>query len=327
LGLVLSGVAAVASVVSVVIAIRHNRQRTTEREEDHQLAEEQLALARQRFEMRPDLVVVSGREDEPLVLTEEPPPYRAPEETWRSTSLGFTSPPRYQGPGPHGEIHVELYNAGRTAANHVHGWFYFEASRLRPVDPDDLVAHNYALNKPNTERRRSFETVFPREPNDGLYTVSIRADRQPPGTTRPFEMPVVFNTLGPTRIGYSVVCDEGDKAEGHLDIQVPSGEEYRRRIGMGSSGLPVEELDEFKEKVWRVICEQWQEDEILASAAVYRRLVDEVAEIPDYAMIQALTLLQGDRIRLRSQDRRSEPTIRRHGGLEIYGVNVSSCGP
>ena len=46
LSIVLSGVAAATGVVAIYLSVRHNRQRSREREEDRRLLEEQLALER-----------------------------------------------------------------------------------------------------------------------------------------------------------------------------------------------------------------------------------------------------------------------------------------
>jgi hypothetical protein len=175
LGLVLSGVAAVASVVDIVISIRHNRQAAREREEDRQLAEEQLALARQQAQMRPDLVVAAEHEDATLVLTDEPPHHRRPS----SAAMLYAQPPQYRGPGPHGEIRLKLHNAGLTTANHVRGWFYFDAAHLRPVDPEDLEPRS--LNSVTAPRPRTFSTTYADKPSSGRYIVSIYEENKSPG--------------------------------------------------------------------------------------------------------------------------------------------------
>jgi sensor domain CHASE-containing protein len=61
LNTILAGIAALTGVVVVWLTIRYNRQRRREREEDRQLVEEQLELARDQAEMRPNLRVSEVR--------------------------------------------------------------------------------------------------------------------------------------------------------------------------------------------------------------------------------------------------------------------------
>jgi hypothetical protein len=57
LNIILAGIAAFTGVVGIWLSIQHHRQRTKEREEDHRLAEEQLKLAQEQAELRPNLAV------------------------------------------------------------------------------------------------------------------------------------------------------------------------------------------------------------------------------------------------------------------------------
>jgi hypothetical protein len=291
-------------------------------EEQRTLAEEQLRLAREQAEMRPDLSVYPESDEQVLLLREEPPKERrSPSQSGTRSLLTKESPPRYQGPGPHGDVVFRLHNDGKTTATNVRGWFYFDAERLKPIDPDDIIFRtSLSVRGPSLVSGLSFEEVA----EDGLYEVTMHESSISPGTYNTYRIPVVFLSSGLTRIEYSVVCNEGASAEGVLVVRVPSLEERSRRLKVGASRLSDEELREVKERVWRICCEEWEHSkgsllDRLDSAVVYERLVAEGVELPDYALIEVLALLQ-DRIVTGPYFRRSEEDIRKHGGMMIMVV-------
>ena len=271
--------------------------------------------------MRPNLEIhLEGRE-EPLVLKEEPLKRRV-RKSELEDSFFEESPPQYKGPGPHGSIFFELHNAGRTTANNVRGWLYFESARLKPINPNDLEFRTYhTFIDPPAAKHKNFGVYFDDTPADGLYRVTFREDNKLPGTYRSFEVPVVFVSLGLTHVTYSFVCDEGAKEEGFIELKVPSVEEHARRIGMGVSGMSDEQKTKLKESVWEAIREEWN-GEWIESTKIYERIVGEGAEVPDYAMIEVLNLLQDDRIRVVTHERRSEEEIKRDGGETIIQADA-----
>ncbi|MGH3146767.1 MAG: hypothetical protein ACRDTR_13310, partial [Rubrobacter sp.] len=242
------------------------------------------------------------------------------------------SPPRYQGAGPHGEIRFRLHNDGSTAASNVHVWIQFASERLKPIDPDDLVFDAPIMAAGHLE---DHGMEVDDAPEDGVYTVRLSEKEKSPGAYRTFRIPVVFVSPGPSRISYAAVCNEGASTEGHLDVIAPSVQEHGRRMNVGHSGLSAEALGDLKERVWGIICKEWEdrEDEedglgILESVTVYERLRREGVEVPDYAMIEVLDLLREDRIEAIGKGRRSEEEIRSHGGMLITEADMSLCeGP
>lgn len=58
---ILAGIAAFTGVAGILLSILYNRQQTRERVKDRLLAEDQLGLARDQAEMRPNLRVVEVR--------------------------------------------------------------------------------------------------------------------------------------------------------------------------------------------------------------------------------------------------------------------------
>lgn len=80
------------------------------------------------------------------------------------------------------------------------------------------------------------------------------------------------------------------------------------------------------EKVREVICDEWTgEGGTLESVVVYRRLLKEGAEVPDYAMSAVLNAFRvGGLITVPPRDPREEE-VRKHGDLSINDVNPDLC--
>ncbi len=115
LNTVLAGIAALTGVASIWLSIKHHRQRTAEREEDHLLAEEQLRLAQEQSELRPRLVV-SLKE---VVFHFRPPDSASPYEQ--------------------AAVVFNIANTGRSAAHNVRCDFRLEGQHLVP---DDMYGEN-----------------------------------------------------------------------------------------------------------------------------------------------------------------------------------------
>jgi len=83
---------------------------------------------------------------------------------------------------------------------------------------------------------------------------------------------------------------------------------------------------ELAEKISKVICEQWEgAGGSLESAVVYRLLLEEGLEVPDYQMSAILNAFRvGNLITvlLRPQ---LEEEVRKHGDLLINGVSPDLC--
>jgi hypothetical protein len=61
--------------------------------------------------------------------------------------------------------------------------------------------------------------------------------------------------LPPACVRYAVVCDEGARAKGYLDIVIPSNEEYAEQLAVKESGLSSSQLEELAGRAWAIICE------------------------------------------------------------------------
>jgi hypothetical protein len=97
-------------------------------------------------------------------------------------------------------------------------------------------------------------------------------------------------------------------------------EEYR-------SGLPEDAVEELVRQVMAVICKEWPRSRgSLDSSVVHARLVVEGAELPDYAMHDALKRLEEkDLIIATPSEIRSDDEVRAHGGMTIGGVDTNFC--
>jgi hypothetical protein len=283
--------------------------------------------------MRPNLSVYLEDDEEVLVVTEEPLKSRPrpKREQYGVLPIPRTydepSPPTYQGPGPHGDVLFRLHNDGKTTATNVRGWLRFEAARLKPIDSDDLEFRSrYSRTSAVAASGLSFEGAL----EGGFYEVTLHESSLSPGEHVTYEIPAVFRASGPTRIEYSVVCNEGSSAEGVLEARVPSFEERSRRLQVGTSGLSDEELRDLSERVWTIFSEEWEHSEDsqlygVDSAVVNERLATEGVKVPDYALHEALELLlqeQNHRLKTRPYPRASEEDIRKHGGVVMEVVET-----
>ncbi len=210
LNTVLAGVAALASAVTVYLTIAHNRQRGKEREEDRRLVEEQLTLARDQVEMRPDLCVVdvSLREpdDSDAMEGSVDPHWIAKLRNLREVSpLSMVSTFLQQGrlyDKTIGEkvVVVTLANKGRTAAHVVTGWVHLEAHRLEPT-------------KPSGGRSVSLE--------GGEYRVAVVGEKVvtlAPRRSLTFRIVVAVFGTGATSVRYDFVSSEGQEAQGSYEV-------------------------------------------------------------------------------------------------------------
>ena len=80
------------------------------------------------------------------------------------------------------------------------------------------------------------------------------------------------------------------------------------------------------EKVRKVICEEWEgAGGSLESAVVYRLLLEEGLEVPDYQMSAILNAFRvGRLITVLLRPQRTEE-VRKHGDLLISGVSPDLC--
>jgi hypothetical protein len=83
---------------------------------------------------------------------------------------------------------------------------------------------------------------------------------------------------------------------------------------------------ELAEKVREVICEKWEgAGGSLESAVVYRLLLEEGLEVPDYQMSAILNAFRvGSLITVLLRPQREEE-VRKHGDLLISGVSRDLC--
>ena len=83
---------------------------------------------------------------------------------------------------------------------------------------------------------------------------------------------------------------------------------------------------ELAEEIRKVICEQWEgAGGSLESALVYRLLLEEGLEVPDYQMSAILNAFRvGSLITVLLRPQREEE-VRKHGDLLISGVSPDLC--
>ena len=83
---------------------------------------------------------------------------------------------------------------------------------------------------------------------------------------------------------------------------------------------------ELAEKIRKVICEEWEgAGGSLESAVVYRLLLEEGLEVPDYQMSAILNAFRvGSLITVLLRPQREEE-VRKHGDLLISGVSPDLC--
>jgi hypothetical protein len=93
------------------------------------------------------------------------------------------------------------------------------------------------------------------------------------------------------------------------------------------SGLSEEAAVEgLSRRVMVAICREWLRSKgSLDSSVVYARLVVERAELPDYAMHDALKRLEEKNLIVTYLSRRSDDEVRASGGMTIGGVDTNFC--
>lgn len=217
LNTLLAGAAALASLVSVCLAVAHNRQRAREREEDRRLVEEQLALAREQHEMRPRLRVrsvrlLSPRDWEAMEGSVDPRwigGLRNLRGNVKKADLlamvtGFIQQGRLMERSAADKVVVlEVASEGKTAASLTAGWVYLDAGRMEPTNPS---------GGPGVSEQ------------GGEYRVAVVGDDR--ATVIPLHravfLPVHVAVLssGDTRIRYDLVSLEDEEARG--DWMVPT---------------------------------------------------------------------------------------------------------
>jgi len=91
------------------------------------------------------------------------------------------------------------------------------------------------------------------------------------------------------------------------------------------SGLSEAAVEGLARRVMVVICREWPRSKgSLDSSIVYARLVVERAELPDYAMHDALKRLEEKDLIATYLGGRSDE-VRAHGGMTIGGVDTNFC--
>lgn len=118
-----------------------------------------------------------------------------------------------------GVLEVEVYNSGKVAANDVHGWVHFEASKLSPYDPWDQPGRR--MLRPYVGRSWGSSCEEEQEPRNGYYEGQFwENDRLLPGTYRTFRFYVTKMRKGESDVLYSAMSSEGAKVDGSVPIEV-----------------------------------------------------------------------------------------------------------
>jgi hypothetical protein len=92
------------------------------------------------------------------------------------------------------------------------------------------------------------------------------------------------------------------------------------------SGLSEAAVEGLARRVMVAICREWPRSKgSLDSSVVYARLVVERAELPDYAMHDALKRLEEKDLIATYLGRWSDDEVRAHGGMTIGGVDTNFC--
>jgi hypothetical protein len=99
-----------------------------------------------------------------------------------------------------------------------------------------------------------------------------------------------------------------------------------RRRNARRSGLSEGAVEGLARRIMVVICQEWPRSRgSLDSSVVHARLVVEGAELPDYAMHDALKRLEEKDLIATYLGRRSDDEVRAHGGMTIEGVDTNFC--
>jgi hypothetical protein len=99
-----------------------------------------------------------------------------------------------------------------------------------------------------------------------------------------------------------------------------------RRRNARRSGLSEAAVEGLARRIMVVICQEWPRSRgSLDSSVVHARLVVEGAELPDYAMHDALKRLEEKDLIATPSEIRSDDEVRAHGGMTIGGVDTNFC--
>lgn len=236
--------AATAGVATIWLAIRHNRQRRAEREEDRRLAQEQLGLAREEALRHPRLEVVGvslidAEKDEDVIRT------RGAKGKWEkaleiareevkdkpaTSTFGFSFEAEslaaksmgnyysmyqieYDGPYPNFVVKFELRNQGRKPAQDVSGRVTFDSVFLEPIefpkmDGDEPEGIDIAsILDPTSGKSMKLDVgTVPPYPSEKKFTFKIALLKKRTGKTN---LVAVFST------------PDGDYLEESTSLEIP----------------------------------------------------------------------------------------------------------
>ncbi len=233
-----------ATLAVSVMAYRRAKESVSVARRALDVSENQLGIARDQAEQRPDLRVtqvdVVGGDDrvkDKIRAVELAREYKESMEKlgplarsqWRSqrqemrNAEAFRKAEGYDGPLPDFGIRLLLANRGRAAASEITGWLYFDPAHLSPLeffsDFDDSTYIVGGDKSPDRYRVKvggdGDQTLFPSPthvPRDYLdFTVYV--------SIKPEDLPVV------TKIGYEFVNPTGASVQGKHELTV--AEDYR----------------------------------------------------------------------------------------------------
>jgi len=99
-----------------------------------------------------------------------------------------------------------------------------------------------------------------------------------------------------------------------------------RRSNARRSGLSESTVEGLARRVMEAICREWPRSKgSLDSSVLYARLVVERADLPDYAMHDALQRLAEVGAIATHLGRRSDDEVRKHGGMSIGTMDTRFC--
>jgi hypothetical protein len=166
-----------------------------------------------------------------------------------------------------------------------------------------------AEREANREHRRLLAAALDRIPQQ------LEAPAEPPQTVE--EGPGVHTA--PLRYGRV--------SGGRTEAVVAEVVRVSRRRNARRSGLSEAAVEGLARRVMVAICREWPRSKgSLDSSVVYARLVMERAELPDYAMHDALKRLEENELIIAPPSEiRSDDEVRAHGGMTIEGVDTNFC--
>lgn len=180
-------VAVLAVVVTVVYGEIERRGQARQRKSD----EEQLRLAREQAEMRPDLEVFCAI--------------------------------RRRKSSEKGTLQVEVANSGKVAAHNVRGWISFHKDLFGPPKPPS--SRQARVVDMSRAAISDWGAIFDDSdvPDEaGWYTAHIfEKEEIVVSSSRTFSIPVTLKRAGKTPIRCLVVCNEGATFDDTLEVEVP----------------------------------------------------------------------------------------------------------